>query len=401
MATEDKNENATGRRFQLRPSMLSGSGLGSQFLSGSVGEKENKGFMLRPSALSSAADKIESGKAETRKRQLSGGEVQDVEKDEAESTKKTKVEEETNSVTHEPSLKLTEDIAKPTGIGSFGFVSHSESDNGNENNNGDTQSLTTPAKNYFSQNIKPNDKIGFVFGSTSSGVGFGAIKKDDKSDTTSEKSSGEDEATEKGFDRISSREKLMENASAYEKSHNYRQHFEEIEQFTGEEGEQHVLQIFCKLHVFDKQKKNWLERGRGTLRLNDKCQTEGCFQSRLVFRRQGTNLVQLNTKLFPEMCCEKVKDKSVRISAIDPDTKEVKVFLITTSMKDALQTYTAIERRLTALKRGRENNQSSENLNDNSNDSKAINTDDDSNSESEQTNTRLESGVGSESANAT
>lgn len=399
MATEDKNENATGRRFQLRPSMLSGSGLGSQFLSGSVGEKENKGFMLRPSALSSAADKIDSGKAETRKRQLSGGEVQDVEKDEAELTKKTKVEEDENSVTHEPSLKLTEDIAKPTGIGSFGFVSHSESENGIENNNGDSQTLTTQTKNYFSQNIQPNDKIGFVFGSTSSGVGFGAIKKDDKSDTTSEKSS-ENEAIEKGFNRVSSREKLMENASAYEKSHNNRQHFEEVEQFTGEEGEQHVLQIFCKLHVFDKQKKNWLERGRGTLRLNDKCQTEGCFQSRLVFRTQGTNLVQLNTKVFPEMCCEKVKDKSVRISAIEPDTKEVKVYLITASMKDALQTYTAIERRLTALKRGREN-KSSDNLNDNSNDSKANNSDDDSNSETEQTNKRLESGVGSESANAT
>ena len=42
-----------------------------------------------------------------------------------------------------------------------------------------------------------------------------------------------------------------------------------------------LFQIICKLHVFEKERKVWLEKGRGTLRLNDICQTEGCFQSRL------------------------------------------------------------------------------------------------------------------------
>jgi len=41
MATEDKNDAPSGGRpFQLRPSILSGSGFGSSFSSGAVGEKK-------------------------------------------------------------------------------------------------------------------------------------------------------------------------------------------------------------------------------------------------------------------------------------------------------------------------------------------------------------------------
>ena len=47
-----------------------------------------------------------------------------------------------------------------------------------------------------------------------------------------------------------------------------------------------------------------------------------------VFRTQGTNIVQLNTKLWADMCCEKVKEKSIRITAMDHETQEVKVYLI-------------------------------------------------------------------------
>jgi len=357
MATEDKNDAPSGGRpFQLRPSILSGSGFGSSFSSGAVGEK-NKGFMLRPSALSSAADKLETNK-DTRKRQLSGDEEKPETKEEP--LKKPKVleegETETKSDTKkaESSLKLTEDIEKPTGIGSFGFADEKDSDK-NKNGQSETNNEQSKTTNYFSQKVNAGDKLGFVFGGTAASSGFNAIKNTNDADSSKDES-GADKSTGdadvEGFQKTASHEKLLEQASEYEKSHNNRQHFEEIDKFTGEEGEQHVLQIICKLHVFEKERKVWLERGRGTLRLNDICQTEGCFQSRLVFRTQGTNLVQLNTKLFPEMCCEKVKEKNVRISAMDPETQEVKVYLITASIKDVLLAYTAIERRLGALKRG-------------------------------------------------
>jgi len=357
MATEDKNDAPSGGKpFQLRPSILSGSGFGSSFSTGAVGEK-NKGFMLRPSALSSAADKLETNK-DTRKRQLSGDEEKLETKEEPLKKPKVLDEEETEKKSDikktESSLKLTEDIEKPTGIGSFGFADKKDSDKNKNGQNTSPSNEQSKSTNFFSQKVNPGDKLGFVFGGSAASSGFNAIKNTNEAESSKEDNAEKtpDDTDVEGFQKSASHEKLLEQASEYEKTHNNRQHFEEIDKFTGEEGEQHVLQIICKLHVFEKERKVWLERGRGTLRLNDICQTEGCFQSRLVFRTQGTNLVQLNTKLFSEMCCEKVKDKNVRISAMDPETQEVKVYLITASIKDALQAFTAIERRLGALKRG-------------------------------------------------
>lgn len=43
-----------------------------------------------------------------------------------------------------------------------------------------------------------------------------------------------------------------------------------------------LLQIQCKLFVFDKSSQSWVERGRGLLRLNDMASTDdGTLQSRL------------------------------------------------------------------------------------------------------------------------
>ena len=42
---------------------------------------------------------------------------------------------------------------------------------------------------------------------------------------------------------------------------------------------------------------NWVERGRGTLRLNDKQVENQTLQSRLVMRTQGCLRVILNTKV--------------------------------------------------------------------------------------------------------
>ena len=41
------------------------------------------------------------------------------------------------------------------------------------------------------------------------------------------------------------------------------------------------VQISARLYAFDASTHSWKERGRGDIRLNDTCQREGLFQSRL------------------------------------------------------------------------------------------------------------------------
>ena len=156
------------------------------------------------------------------------------------------MDEEEPKKTQEPSIKLTEDIQKPTGIGSFGFASENKTEQSESTENG----KTTTSKNFFAQNINANDKIGFVFGSSGSsaatitGGGFSALKQDN-SITSNEENDATNTFSEKEAD-ASDHEKLLTKATEYEKSHNTRQRYEEVEQFTGEEGEQHVLQV-CSL----------------------------------------------------------------------------------------------------------------------------------------------------------
>jgi Ran-binding protein 3 len=348
---EEKQGDSAARPFQLRPSILSGSGFGSSFGSfGSSGDKSSKEFTLRPSALTSAADQIDTTAKtkETRKR-LHEDKADDDNDDshEEEATKKVKTSPE-NTETEEP-IKLTEDLQKPAGIGTFGFGDE-EKCKTNGKGGEDTDSTTT--------NTEPNKNF-FVFGnnSTAGAVGFNTLKGEEDEDTALDKSNSssngvvdddENPVTE------ADKEKLRENADEYQLKTGHKTHLSQVEQITGEEGERNILQVFCKLHLFDKARSNWVEKGRGTLKLNDRCHTEGVFQSRLVFRTQGTNLVMLNVMLWPEMCCERVKEKSIRITSIDPDTNEAKIFLITTSVKDSLQTYVAIDRRIEALKRNKQ-----------------------------------------------
>lgn len=160
-------------------------------------------------------------------------------------------EEETEKT--ESSLKLTEDIEKPTGIGSFGFADKKDSDK-NENGQNETKNEQSKPTNYFSQKVNPGDKLGFVFGGSAASSGFNAIKNTNDAESSKEENAEKstDDADIEGFQKTASHEKLLEQASEYEKSQNNRQHFEEIDKFTGEEGEQHVLQVdslFCYCFV--------------------------------------------------------------------------------------------------------------------------------------------------------
>lgn len=69
--------------------------------------------------------------------------------------------------------------------------------------------------------------------------------------------------------------------------------YEEVETITGEEDERNVVEINCKIFAFEDR--NYEERGRGALRLNDSKVKQN--ESRVVFRTSGNLRVLINTKV--------------------------------------------------------------------------------------------------------
>uniref|UniRef100_A0A8C8SSX8 Ran-binding protein 3-like n=1 Tax=Pelusios castaneus TaxID=367368 RepID=A0A8C8SSX8_9SAUR len=143
---------------------------------------------------------------------------------------------------------------------------------------------------------------------------------------------------------------LIESAAAYVSKSAQKYLLDKVDVITGEEAEHNVLQINCKLFVFNKLSLSWIERGRGSLRLNDTSSNKhGTLQSRLVMRNQGSLRLILNTKLWTQMVIERANRKSLCITAADLD-HSVKVFLMQTSSKDSRYLYAAIHHRLVALR---------------------------------------------------
>ncbi|NWQ93725.1 RNB3L protein, partial [Burhinus bistriatus] len=126
---------------------------------------------------------------------------------------------------------------------------------------------------------------------------------------------------------------------------------DKVEVITGEEAEQNVLQINCKLFAFNKLSLTWIERGRGSLRLNDTSSNKcGMLQSRLIMRNQGSLRLILNTRLWDQMVIQKANRKSLCFTATDQEDHSVQVFLIQASSKDTGYLYAAIHHRLVALR---------------------------------------------------
>jgi len=92
--------------------------------------------------------------------------------------------------------------------------------------------------------------------------------------------------------------------------------FTETKVTSGEEGEKRLLQTNCKLYQFCSTKKVWLERGGGTLRLNE-CTTGKRPVSRLVVRSSAVMKVMLNTRIFADMFINRPNASTLRISAQD------------------------------------------------------------------------------------
>lgn len=125
----------------------------------------------------------------------------------------------------------------------------------------------------------------------------------------------------------------------------------EVQMITGEEGEKNIVQVPCRLYLFDSTNHSWKDRGRGVIHLNDSCKEAGVFQSRLVMRASGSYRLMLNTHLWAEMKCARSSQKTIRITAQGSDDGLISVFVIMGVTKDIQQLFTAIDRRLEALKR--------------------------------------------------
>ncbi|XP_072213526.1 ran-binding protein 3 isoform X3 [Excalfactoria chinensis] len=227
----------------------------------------------------------------------------------------------------------------------------------------DTPSATNYFLQYISSSIENSTNSAdassnkFVFGQNMSE----RVLSPPKSNEGSTESNKENAAAESGSESSSQEatpekannisESLAESAAAYTKATARKCLLAKVEVITGEEAESNVLQIQCKLFVFDKNSQSWVERGRGLLRLNDMASTDdGTLQSRLVMRTQGSLRLILNTKLWAQMQIDKASEKSIRITAMDTEDQGVKVFLISASSKDTGQLFAALHHRILALR---------------------------------------------------
>ncbi|XP_045022604.1 ran-binding protein 3 isoform X10 [Bubalus kerabau] len=192
----------------------------------------------------------------------------------------------------------------------------------------------------------------FVFGQNMSERVLSPPKLNElSSDANRENTAAESGSESSSQEATPEKESLAESAAAYTKATARKCLLEKVEVITGEEAESNVLQIQCKLFVFDKTSQSWVERGRGLLRLNDMASTDdGTLQSRLVMRTQGSLRLILNTKLWAQMQMDKASEKSIRITAMDTEDQGVKVFLISASSKDTGQLYAALHHRILALR---------------------------------------------------
>ncbi|XP_022660303.1 ran-binding protein 3-like isoform X2 [Varroa jacobsoni] len=134
---------------------------------------------------------------------------------------------------------------------------------------------------------------------------------------------------------------------------------DEVEVLTGEEDESNVLQINCKLYIYEEAQ--YQERGRGVLRVNDKQNPDdGSIQSRVVMRTQGSLRVVLNTSVWSGMKVEHPSAKSIRLTGQSPEGV-IGVFLVQCiSPKDADQLFHALEWRVQALKKAQQQGQQQE-----------------------------------------
>ncbi|XP_043286951.1 ran-binding protein 3-like isoform X2 [Venturia canescens] len=208
--------------------------------------------------------------------------------------------------------------------------------------------VTTPKDNESSVNLAVASNS-----STSSFV-FGQNLKERVTVSSDSESSGVPNNTFSGFSKVmfgnpvpvsktttNSTLTLTEAAQELEEANRAnKRKYSQVTPLTGEEGETNVLQINCKLFAFDKATSSWQERGRGTLRLNDRDE-----ESRLVGRASGTQRLILNTKVWPGMTAERAGPKSLRLTAMDVQG-DLKIFIVQAAPKEVDQLHSLLLQRV-------------------------------------------------------
>jgi len=207
-----------------------------------------------------------------------------------------------------------------------------------------------PKSNLFAAKSSISEASGFVFGQnigervtgTTAAAADGADTTANNQDSnllfSSRLASAEGGMEKKEVDGQS----LLEATRKYEeKCKVTKRKYEEVETKTGEEDERNVAELNCKVFAF--VAKNYEERGRGTLRLNDSKANPN--ESRVVFRTSGNFRVLINTKVWPGMAVELASAKSLRMTVIDSEG-QIKVFLIMARPDDVSQLHKMLTERV-------------------------------------------------------
>ncbi|CAG9771592.1 unnamed protein product [Ceutorhynchus assimilis] len=117
-----------------------------------------------------------------------------------------------------------------------------------------------------------------------------------------------------------------------------------VEVKTGEEEERNILSMQCTLFAFEN--KDWQQRGRGDLRLNEYPLDDLLqYKCRLVVRVAGSKRVLLNTHVSADMTLESPNEKTIQLTARDSND-EFKIFLIKASVADTRQLFVHLKDRL-------------------------------------------------------
>ncbi|RZF32017.1 hypothetical protein LSTR_LSTR007095 [Laodelphax striatellus] len=144
------------------------------------------------------------------------------------------------------------------------------------------------------------------------------------------------------------RKSLSEAAREYEESRAIKRKYEEVAVVTGEEEENNILQMDCKLFVYDNNKLNYSEGVHGMLRVNDppsSAKKATGQSSRVIVRMSGSLRVLLNTKIWADMKIEKPNRKIVRMTAMDTNG-QIKIFLISSSPSESEMLFRVLDARI-------------------------------------------------------
>ncbi|GMT13694.1 hypothetical protein PFISCL1PPCAC_4991, partial [Pristionchus fissidentatus] len=145
-----------------------------------------------------------------------------------------------------------------------------------------------------------------------------------------------------GGSTASTAERLRADAEQYSKDHEKHAvaSTSVIDVKTGEEDDKTIHCFSCKIHSFEASKKQWVERGMSSLKINligakddDGWTSDAPAENyRIVARTFGTMKLVINSPVFADMLIEKMDERRIKITAVSPEGGAPQVFLITNNL---------------------------------------------------------------------